>query len=75
MGRGKIHYHAAPEIVSGRIPAGPMLDKSADLPARQDEARRPALDFEAHLADLEARGLLVRVDISERILKVRGSQY
>jgi UbiD family decarboxylase len=39
-----------------------MLDKPADLPARQDEARRPALDFQVHIADLEARGLLVRVD-------------
>jgi 4-hydroxy-3-polyprenylbenzoate decarboxylase len=39
-----------------------MLDKPADAPARQDEARRPALDFQAHIADLEARGLLVRVD-------------
>jgi hypothetical protein len=39
-----------------------MLDTSADLPARHDEARRPALDFQAHIADLEARGLLVRVD-------------
>ncbi len=63
MGRGKIHYHAAPEIVSGRrIPADPMLDKPADGPVRHDDTRRPALDFQAHIADLEARGLLVRVD-------------
>jgi UbiD family decarboxylase len=38
-----------------------MLDQSADAPAAQ-AARRPALDFQAHLADLEARGLLVRVE-------------
>src|ERR1700742_1397797 len=39
-----------------------MLDRSADAPAARDAARRPALDFQAHLADLEARGLLVRVE-------------
>jgi 4-hydroxy-3-polyprenylbenzoate decarboxylase len=39
-----------------------MLDKRVDVAARHDEARRPALDFQAHIADLEARGLLVRVD-------------
>src|SRR5271155_4774063 len=39
-----------------------MLDKPADVSAQRDEARRPALDFQAHIADLEARGLLVRVD-------------
>jgi hypothetical protein len=39
-----------------------MLDKRVDVPARQDEVRRPAPDFQAHIADLEARGLLVRVD-------------
>ena len=39
-----------------------MLDKRVDVPARQEEARRPALDVQAHLAELEARGLLVRVD-------------
>jgi 4-hydroxy-3-polyprenylbenzoate decarboxylase len=38
-----------------------MLDKSADSPAAH-APHRPALDFQAHLADLEARGLLVRVD-------------
>ena len=63
MGHGKLHYHGAPEIVSGRrIPADPMLDKPADATVRQHEARRPALDFQAHIADLDARGLLVRVD-------------
>jgi UbiD family decarboxylase len=39
-----------------------MLDESADTPAARDAAQRPALDFQAHLADLEARGLLVRID-------------
>ena len=39
-----------------------MLDESADTPAARDAAHRPALDFQAHLADLEARGLLVRVE-------------
>ena len=39
-----------------------MLDESADTPAAHDAAHRPALDFQAHLADLEARGLLVRVE-------------
>ena len=48
-------------------PAHPMLDKSADAPAAQraphsSAPHRPALDFQAHLADLEARGLLVRVE-------------
>src|SRR5260221_4788859 len=38
-----------------------MLDKSADAGAHATKAR-PALDFQAHLADLEARGLLVRID-------------
>jgi 4-hydroxy-3-polyprenylbenzoate decarboxylase len=38
-----------------------MLDKPADVPVRH-ATRRPALDFQAHLADLEARGLLVRID-------------
>jgi 4-hydroxy-3-polyprenylbenzoate decarboxylase len=37
-----------------------MLDKPA--PSRLTESCRPALDFQAHLADLEARGLLVRID-------------
>jgi 4-hydroxy-3-polyprenylbenzoate decarboxylase len=39
-----------------------MLETRVDVPARQVDARRPALDFQAHIADLEARGLLVRVD-------------
>jgi UbiD family decarboxylase len=39
-----------------------MLDKPDDASAKPDARRRPALDFQAHLADLEARGLLVRVD-------------
>jgi UbiD family decarboxylase len=39
-----------------------MLDTPADIAARQDEARRPALDFQTHLAELEARGLLERID-------------
>src|SRR5580704_3692994 len=38
-----------------------MLDKPADAAAHATKAR-PALDFQAHLADLEARGLLVRID-------------
>jgi UbiD family decarboxylase len=41
-----------------------MLDKpvaSADKTAA-DAARCPALDFQVHLADLEARGLLLRID-------------
>src|SRR5271156_1650579 len=38
-----------------------MLDKPADAPAAH-APHRPALDFQAHLADLEARGLLVRID-------------
>src|SRR6202047_4872325 len=38
-----------------------MLDKPADAAADATKAR-PALDFQAHLADLEARGLLVRID-------------
>jgi UbiD family decarboxylase len=33
-----------------------------NAPAAHDAARRPALDFQAHLADLEARGLLVRIE-------------
>jgi UbiD family decarboxylase len=46
-----------------------MLDKSTDTPAAQGAPHnpahaphRPALDFPSHLADLEARGLLVRLD-------------
>jgi UbiD family decarboxylase len=39
-----------------------MPNTSADDPAARDAAQRPALDFQAHLADLEARGLLVRIE-------------
>jgi len=39
----------------------PMLDKPADGPVRHDDTRRPALGFQAHIAELEARGLLVRM--------------
>jgi 4-hydroxy-3-polyprenylbenzoate decarboxylase len=38
-----------------------MLDKPADISTSPSEAR-PARDFQTHLADLEARGLLVRID-------------
>jgi UbiD family decarboxylase len=38
-----------------------MLDKPADASAHTTEPR-PARDFQSHLADLEARGLLVRID-------------
>ncbi|HMA73542.1 MAG TPA: UbiD family decarboxylase [Xanthobacteraceae bacterium] len=38
-----------------------MLDKHADAAIRVMEVR-PTFDFQAHLADLEARGLLVRID-------------
>src|SRR5215468_11602806 len=38
-----------------------MLDKAADTSTLATQLR-PARDFQAHLADLEARGLLVRVD-------------
>jgi len=38
-----------------------MLDKSADVAAGATESR-PAADFQSHLADLNARGLLIRVD-------------
>ncbi len=39
-----------------------MLDKPADMAALHGVTGRPRLDFQAHLADLEARGLLVRID-------------
>jgi 4-hydroxy-3-polyprenylbenzoate decarboxylase len=39
-----------------------MLDKSADAVTLHGVTGRPRLDFQEHLADLEARGLLVRVD-------------
>ena len=38
-----------------------MLDKPADAAIPVMEVR-PAFDFQAHLADLEARGLLLRID-------------
>src|ERR1700730_18082626 len=38
-----------------------MLDKPADVATQPTEAL-PARDFQSHLADLEARGLLVRID-------------
>ena len=38
-----------------------MLDKSADIGTTPSETR-PARDFQSHLADLESRGLLVRID-------------
>src|SRR3979490_601155 len=45
-----------------REPA-PMLDQPADLRGtRVGPAGRPRLDFQDHLADLEAQGLLVRID-------------
>src|SRR5579863_4984565 len=37
-----------------------MLDKPA--PSHLTQSPRPPLDFQVHLADLEARGLLVRID-------------
>src|SRR5439155_26304851 len=40
-----------------------MLDQPADLRGtRVGPAARPRLDFQEHLADLEASGLLVRID-------------
>src|ERR1700693_770690 len=48
-----------------RQPRAAMFDKAAMLDKLHDEtapgALRPALDFQAHLAALEARGLLVRI--------------
>jgi UbiD family decarboxylase len=61
MGGVKIHYHAVPAIVPAPTRTAVMLDKPADIPASPGETR-PARDFQAHLADLEARGLLVRID-------------
>jgi UbiD family decarboxylase len=40
----------------------PMLDKPADAGRLGLTAGPPRLDFQAHLADLEARGLLVRIE-------------
>jgi UbiD family decarboxylase len=39
-----------------------MLDKPGQAPSSADAPPRPAPDFQSHLADLEARGLLVRID-------------
>ena len=40
-----------------------MLDQPADLRrSRLQAGGRPRLDFQEHLADLEANGLLVRID-------------
>jgi UbiD family decarboxylase len=39
-----------------------MLDKAAGGRCKQARAGGPPLDFQQHLAELEARGLLVRVD-------------
>src|SRR5262247_2306787 len=39
-----------------------MLDKPADVDTRGLAAGGPPLDFQQHLAELEARGLLVRID-------------
>src|ERR1700681_4718348 len=63
MGADPFHYHAAPGIVPALLPncRCAMLDKPADAAARTTEPR-PARDFQSHLADLEARGLLVRID-------------
>src|SRR5712692_8292341 len=39
-----------------------MLDKPAALQPTRSQQTRPRLDFQEHLAELEARGLLVRID-------------
>jgi len=39
-----------------------MLDQAADLRRTQSARTRPRLDFQQHLADLEAAGLIERVD-------------
>src|SRR5712692_8130523 len=41
--------------------APPMLDKPVDAAAHATQSE-PAADLQSHLADLEARGLLVRID-------------
>src|SRR6266550_4729820 len=47
---------------SGRKPP-PMLDQPTSSSSRESQAHgRPHLDFQDHLADLEAHGLLLRVD-------------
>jgi 4-hydroxy-3-polyprenylbenzoate decarboxylase len=39
-----------------------MLDKPADVVSARAATGRPRLDFQEHLADLEANGLLTRID-------------
>src|SRR6059058_448582 len=39
-----------------------MLDQPASTQRARSQSRRPHLDFQEHLADLEAKGLLVRID-------------
>src|SRR5512145_97519 len=39
-----------------------MLDRSVDSTQARQGIGRPRLDFQEHLADLEARGLLRRID-------------
>src|SRR5689334_6350273 len=39
-----------------------MLDKAAPAASTTPHHRGPRLDLQEHLADLEARGLLVRID-------------
>src|SRR5438270_14068447 len=39
-----------------------MLDKANNPPAPAQETARPPQDFQEHLARLEARGLLTRID-------------
>ena len=56
MGRGPLHYHAAPGLVLAPPPNRrcAMLDKPADGSASTPGAateRRPARDFQAHLAE------------------------
>src|SRR5215475_12249991 len=61
IARSPIQYHAAPGKVLAPNRRCVMLDKPADTPTRATELR-PARDFQAHVADLEARGFLVRID-------------
>src|SRR5437763_16834527 len=39
-----------------------MLDQPASVQRARSQSRRPHLDFQEHLADLEANGLLVRIE-------------
>src|ERR1700730_6202538 len=65
MGRGPLHYQLSRRagncLGAALRPRYAMLDKPADVSAHTTEPR-PARDFQTHLADLEARGLLVRID-------------